>query len=174
MFLSSRQPCSSIRSGSADVSFIRVSRLRMKSNSAARMSSSCCRFLGAPSSMTQFIRTYRTTISSIGPSRYSCTEMAGYDPGSFVVVGSSGDEETVDSVSYVAFCTLIVSGLISVVDHVADGISSPKSLKYPPPRCESRHSSFLRRRMSILFISFWSPSFGLLGRRISLSSFLCH
>ena len=98
--------------------------------------------------------------------------MAGYDPGSFVVVGSSGDEETVDWVLYVAFCMPIVSGLVSVVDSAAGGSSSPKSLKYPPPRCVSLHSSFLRRRMSILFISFRSPSFGLLGRRISVQFFV--
>ena len=69
MFLSSRQHCSSIRSGSADVSFMRVSRSSMKSSSAAPMLSSCCRLLGARYSMTRFTRTYRTAISSIGPSR---------------------------------------------------------------------------------------------------------
>ena len=78
-----------------------------------------------------------------------------------------------DSVSGVGFCVFMVSVLIS--DDVPDacGISSPKFLKWPPLICVTQFSSFLLKRMSMRLISFLSTSSGLLGRSISLSSFLC-
>ena len=127
------------------------------------MLSSCCRFLGARSSITRFIRTYRTAISSIVPSRYSSTGIAGYDPGSCVVVGSSGVEETVDSVSCVIFdCIRVSFGGLSRCwwDFVV------KIFEISAPRCVSRHSSLLRSRMSIFLslfdrhrLVFWGEGF---------------
>ena len=129
VLLSSIQHGISIKSGSAAVSLISVSRSSLKSISADLMLSSCRRFLGAFVSMTLFIRTYCTAISSIGPSRYFCTGIAGLVPGSSVTIGSSGVEEIVDSVSGADFWILIASGLFSVVVPCVCGSSSPKSLK---------------------------------------------
>ena len=90
-----------------------------------------------------------------------------------MVTGSSGDDDTVDSVS-AAYFTVMASGFVSGFCVARGGSSSPKSLKYPPPGCVSRHSSLLCNCMSIRLISFLSASPGLLGSRISLSNFLSH
>ena len=58
--LSSMQQFHSIRSGSAAVSLLNVSKSTMKSNSAVLTLSSCCLFLVAFCSSTRFIRTYWT------------------------------------------------------------------------------------------------------------------
>ena len=92
------------------------------------------------------------------PIRNSCTGITEYPPGSWVVIGSSGEEETVDSESW------LVSVVVSIEVLSLCDVGSPKSLKYPPPRCVARCSSFLFRRKSMHFIS-------LLGIRICLLSF---
>ena len=83
---SSMQIWTSIRSGSALVSFISVSRSCMKSNSAVWTLSSwiCCCF------STRFCLFRRSVPRFLmgGPSLYSWTGIPGYEPGSFIVGGS--------------------------------------------------------------------------------------
>ena len=75
VLLSSRQQLSSMRSGF--VSIINVSRSSMKFSSSALMLSFFCLFLTAFFFTTRLMRTLLTTVSSIGPSWYSCTAIAG-------------------------------------------------------------------------------------------------
>ena len=167
VLLCSRQHRTSIKSGSAAVSLMRVSKSSMKPNSEDRiLSFSCCLF--SEYSIYPHVKdSHLLTWAAAG----LLDNLVGI---ACVMVGSSSDDEIVNSVSCLNFCVLIMSGFVSVDVPGVGGTSSSMSLKYPPPRCVSRHSSFLRRRLSIHFTSLQSPSSGLLGRRNSLSSFLCH
>ena len=101
------------------------------------------------------------------------TGKAAQAPSSCVVSGSSNDDETVHSVSATRF-VVTMFGFVSVVKVASGEVSTPKPLKYPPPRCVSQLSSFLRSCTSIFVISFLSASPGLRGSKISMSNVLCN
>ena len=166
MLLSSSQQFSSIKSGSAAVSLINVSRSSMKSNSADLTLASCCLFLSAFSSTTPFILTYLTAISSsIGPSQKTWTGNASYAPGSWVVTVFSELLQVVDSASLMS-----LGRSLARASHLC--WLAPVLEVLAVFRCKSFQG--ILRQCVILLISLLSSSSALLGIQISLPRFLFH
>ena len=142
MFLSSRQQCNSINSESAAVSLLRFSRSSMKFNSADRLLSFCCRFLGAFSPMTRL-----SVAVVLDGDCWICSRFP----------------ETVDSVSCVAFCMLMLSWSVSVIVPSAVWFPYQKPWKIRPQDvCRCILLSFVGECRSFLFL-FCRPHLVFLG-----------